>query len=87
MRRVAARNSDRWRIGAATKLRIGVIDFSSTGPGVSVQPSVASRTLELLPHASIRPVREILLRVDLRYSRLTSGERMLCSANPRSCRA
>ena len=31
------------RIGSVTKLRIGVIPFSSTGPSVSVQPGSPSR--------------------------------------------
>ena len=33
------------RMGSATKLRIGVIPFSSTGPSVSVQPGKPSLDL------------------------------------------
>jgi hypothetical protein len=37
-----ARNSRSYRIGSATKLRIGVMDFSRIGPSRSSHPSVVA---------------------------------------------
>ena len=56
-----ARKSRPCRIGSATKLRIGVMPFSSTGPSASVQPGRPSRSLQLLPDALVGPLGDVLV--------------------------
>ena len=56
-----ARNRFPYRIGAATKDRIGVIDFCSTGPLVSDQPGTANRVAQLLPDPVVRPAGDVLV--------------------------
>ena len=62
-----------------------VTPFSSTGP-FGERPAVEPEPeLELLPDALVGPLVDVLVGRHCRYRRLSSGERMLSSAKPRSC--
>jgi hypothetical protein len=80
-----ARNSRPKRIGSTTKLRMPVTPLSRIGPSSRVQPSsVASRAWS---SSQIRPSGQSSIGSSgstWRYSRVSSGERMLCRAKPRS---
>ncbi len=61
-----ARNRRPYCIGSATKLRIPVMPFSSTGPSRSRQPSlVSSRRCSSRPDALVRPAGDVFLGRDL----------------------
>ncbi|GAA2221254.1 hypothetical protein GCM10010429_55520 [Micromonospora olivasterospora] len=73
-----------YRIGSVTTLRTDVSPFSNTGPDRRSNPSTASRTAN---SSQIRSSGQSSIRSPAgtcRYSRVISGERMLCNANPRS---
>ena len=77
-----ARNSRPYRIGALTKLRIGVMPLSRIGPSFSSQPGRASR---FCSWAQIRPSGQAAMSSSggtCRYSRLSAWLRRLCRANP-----
>ncbi len=83
-----ARNSRPYCIGTATKLRIGVIPLSSKGPSVNVKPSsVASRVCSSDQIRSSGHCAMSSSGATCRYIRVTSGERIECSAKPFSWRA
>ena len=80
-----ARNSRPYCIGSTTKLRIGAMPFSRTGPSVSVQPSsVARRVRSSSQIRSSGHSVDVLVGIDLEVEAADLGERRLCSANPRS---
>jgi hypothetical protein len=82
-----ARNSRSYRMGEATKLRIGVMAFSVIGPSFSSQPGTVRRWRS---SDQIRSSGHWLMSSSAgtcRYSRLTWGVRMVCSAKPSGCRA
>ena len=77
-----ARNSRPYRIGALTKLRIGVIAMSSAGPSFTSQPGSANRSWSA---CQIRASGQSSARASgstCRYSLLTCRLRMLYRAKP-----
>jgi len=79
-----ARNSRRWRMGEATKLRIGEMAFSVMGPSFRSHPGTPSRCRNSAQILSSGHRSMSSSAGTCRYSRLTCGVRMVCSAKPSS---
>ena len=73
-------------MGEATKLRIGEMAFSVIGPSFSSQPGISSRCRSSAQIRSSGQRSMSSSALTCRYSRLTCGVRMVCSANPSSWR-
>jgi len=79
-----ARNNRRYCMGEATKLRIGVMALSRIGPSFRSQPGTPSRCCNSAQILSSDHCPRSSSLGTWRYSLLTSGLRMVCSANPSS---